>query len=103
MPGSAMRLEEAWRVLGLPARPPLHAIKAAYRRLAKSTHPDAIGGAKSAALRFARICRGGTLAYSRPGNAIDDLVLELANEVHREVSLACAFGAYQINKGKAAR
>ena len=50
-----MRIEEAWRVLGLPARPPLHAIKAAYRRLAKSTHPDAIGGAKSAALRFARI------------------------------------------------
>ena len=33
----------------------MHAIKAAYRRLAKSTHPDAIGGAKSAALRFARI------------------------------------------------
>lgn len=50
-----MRIEEAWRVLGLPARPSLHAIKAAYRRLAKSTHPDAIGGAKSAALRFARI------------------------------------------------
>ena len=55
MPGSAMRIEEAWRVLGLPARPSLRAVKAAYRRLAKSTHPDAIGGAKSAALRFARI------------------------------------------------
>ena len=50
-----MRVEEAWRVLGLPARPSALAVKVAFRRLAKSTHPDAIGGGEATTLQFARI------------------------------------------------
>lgn len=50
-----MRIEEAWRVLGLPARPSALAVKIAFRRLAKSTHPDAIGGGEATTLQFARI------------------------------------------------
>ena len=50
-----MRADEAWRVLGLPAQPSARAVKVAFRRLAKSTHPDAIGGGGAATLRFARI------------------------------------------------
>lgn len=50
-----MRVEEAWRVLGLPARPSALAVKIAFRRLAKSTHPDAIGGGEATTLQFARI------------------------------------------------
>lgn len=49
-----MRREEAWRILGLPAKPTTREIKYAFRQLAKSTHPDAIGGSTTAA-RFARI------------------------------------------------
>ena len=49
-----MRTEEAWRVLGLPAQPSARAVKVAFRRLAKSTHPDAIGGS-TATSKFARI------------------------------------------------
>jgi hypothetical protein len=49
-----MRNEEAWRVLSLPAQPSAREVKAAFRRLAKSTHPDAIGGS-TAASTFARI------------------------------------------------
>jgi hypothetical protein len=50
-----MRVEEAWRLLGLPARPSALAVKVAFRRLAKSTHPDAIGGGEATTLQFARI------------------------------------------------
>jgi hypothetical protein len=49
-----MRNEEAWRVLSLPAQPSAREVKVAFRRLAKSTHPDAIGGS-TAASTFARI------------------------------------------------
>ncbi len=49
-----MRTEEAWRVLGLPAQPSAREVKIAFRRLAKSTHPDAIGGS-TATSKFARI------------------------------------------------
>jgi hypothetical protein len=49
-----MRNEEAWRVLGLPAQPSAREVKSAFRRLAKSTHPDAIGGGRTAS-QFARI------------------------------------------------
>ena len=49
-----MRREEAWRVLGTPAQPSAREVKAAFRRLAKSTHPDAIGGGTSTS-QFARI------------------------------------------------
>jgi hypothetical protein len=49
-----MRREDAWRVLGLPAQPSTREIKIAFRRLAKSTHPDAIGGV-AATSRFAKI------------------------------------------------
>ena len=49
-----MRAEEAWRVLGLPAQPSAREVKIAFRRLAKSTHPDAIGGS-TATSKFARI------------------------------------------------
>lgn len=55
MPAPKMRVEEAWRVLALSAQPSARAIKVAFRRLAKSTHPDAIGSGDSATARFARI------------------------------------------------
>ncbi len=54
MPPARMRREEAWRILGLPAQPSAREVKSAFRRLAKSTHPDAIGGSATAAT-FARI------------------------------------------------
>lgn len=50
-----MATEEAWRVLGLAPYPTAHAIKAAYRRLAKSTHPDATGGVSMLPSAFARV------------------------------------------------
>jgi len=49
-----MRTEEAWRVLGLPSQPSAREVKTAFRRLAKSTHPDAIGGGRATS-QFARI------------------------------------------------
>ena len=49
-----MRKEEAWRVLGLPGQPSAREVKSAFRRLAKSTHPDAIGGGRATS-QFARI------------------------------------------------
>ena len=55
MSAAKMRVEEAWRLLGLPARPSALAVKVAFRRLAKSTHPDAIGGGEATTLQFARI------------------------------------------------
>jgi hypothetical protein len=55
MPAAKMRVEEAWRLLGLPARPSAFAIKVAFRRLAKTTHPDVIGGGEATTLQFARI------------------------------------------------
>lgn len=55
MAAAKMRKEEAWRVLGLPVRPSAFAVKVAFRRLAKSTHPDAIGGGDANTLQFARI------------------------------------------------
>jgi hypothetical protein len=58
MSAAKMRVEEAWRLLGLPARPSALAVKVAFRRLAKSTHPDAIGGGATP-LQFAQI----TAAY----------------------------------------
>jgi hypothetical protein len=56
--------EEAWRVLGLPAQPSTHAVKAAFRRLAKSTHPDVIGGGAAATLQFARITEAHEVALA---------------------------------------
>jgi hypothetical protein len=56
--------EEAWRVLGLPAQPSTHAVKAAFRRLAKSTHPDAIGGGVAETLQFARITEAHEVALA---------------------------------------
>ena len=50
-----MRVDEAWRILGLPTAPSARAIKRAFRQLAKSTHPDVIGGGGATASRFARI------------------------------------------------
>ena len=50
-----MRVDEAWRVLGLARQPSTRAIKVAFRRLAKSTHPDATGGGDTTTTRFARI------------------------------------------------
>jgi hypothetical protein len=55
MPAAKMRREEAWRLLGLPAQPSAFAIKVAFRRMAKSTHPDVIGGGEATTLQFARI------------------------------------------------
>lgn len=55
MSAAKMRVEEAWRVLGLPARPSALAVKISFRRLAKSTHPDAIGGGDATTLQFAQI------------------------------------------------
>jgi hypothetical protein len=55
MPAAKMRVQEAWRVLNLPVRPSAFAVKVAFRRLAKSTHPDVIGGGEATTLQFARI------------------------------------------------
>jgi hypothetical protein len=55
MPAAKMRREEAWRLLGLPAQPSAFVIKVAFRRLAKSTHPDVIGGGEATTLQFARL------------------------------------------------
>jgi len=55
MSAAKMRVDVAWRLLGLPARPSALAVKVAFRRLAKSTHPDAIGGGEATTLQFARI------------------------------------------------
>ena len=41
-------------MLGLPVQPSAREVKIAFRRLAKSTHPDAIGGS-TATSKFARI------------------------------------------------
>jgi hypothetical protein len=49
-----MRREEAWRVLGLAAQPTAREVKAAFRQLAKSTHPDVVGGGRTAS-QFSRI------------------------------------------------
>ena len=54
MPAAKMRTEEAWRVLGLSSQPSAREVKTAFRRLAKSTHPDAIGGGRATS-QFARI------------------------------------------------
>jgi len=54
MPAAKMRREEAWRVLGLPAQPSAREVKIAFRQLAKSTHPDAVGGGRPTS-QFARI------------------------------------------------
>ena len=59
-----MRAEEAWRVLGLPAQPSARAVKVAFRRLAKSTHPDAIGGGERATSRFAQITEAHEVALA---------------------------------------
>lgn len=64
MPAAKMRVQEAWRVLGLPARPSAFAIKVAFRRLAKSTHPDAIGGGDATTLQFARITEAHEVALA---------------------------------------
>jgi hypothetical protein len=49
-----MRADEAWRILGLPAQPSAREVKISFRHLAKSTHPDAIGGS-TATSKFAQI------------------------------------------------
>lgn len=59
-----MRPEEAWRVLGLRARPSAFAVKASFRRLAKTTHPDAIGGGDATTLQFARITEAHEVALA---------------------------------------
>jgi hypothetical protein len=51
-------------VLGLPAQPSARAVKVAFRRLAKSTHPDAIGGGERATLRFAQITEAHEVALA---------------------------------------
>lgn len=58
-----MRREEAWRVLGLPAQPTAREVKAAFRRLAKSTHPDARGGGTTSS-QFARITEAHEVALA---------------------------------------
>jgi len=64
MSAAKMRVEEAWRVLGLPARPSALAVKISFRRLAKSTHPDAIGGGDATTLQFARITEAHEVALA---------------------------------------
>lgn len=64
MPTPKMRVEEAWHVLALPAEPSARAIKVAFRRLAKSTHPDAIGSGDAATARFARITEAYEIALA---------------------------------------
>jgi hypothetical protein len=51
-------------VLGLPARPSALAVKISFRRLAKSTHPDAIGGGDATTLQFARITEAHEVALA---------------------------------------
>ena len=49
-----MRAGDAWQVLGLTPAPTVESVKRAYRNLAKSLHPDAVGG-KSKPAAFARL------------------------------------------------
>ncbi|MFM8403211.1 MAG: DnaJ domain-containing protein, partial [Candidatus Limnocylindrus sp.] len=49
-----MRAGDAWQVLGLAPAPTVESVKRAYRNLAKSLHPDAVGG-KSQPAAFARL------------------------------------------------
>ena len=49
-----MRAGDAWQVLGLPPAPTVESVKHAYRSLAKSLHPDAVGG-KSKPAAFTRL------------------------------------------------
>lgn len=49
-----MRVGDAWQVLGLPPAPTVERVKRAYRSLAKSMHPDAVG-VKSKPAAFARL------------------------------------------------
>jgi hypothetical protein len=68
MPPARMRPPEAWQALGLPAAPTIHAVKAAYRRLAKSVHPDAVGTNGDAA-RFARLTEAYEVALAEAAAA----------------------------------
>ena len=68
MPQARLRTLEAWRVLGVPSTPTVEEVKHAYRALAKSLHPDALGGtAKPAA--FARLTEAYELALSEASAA----------------------------------
>jgi len=49
-----MRAGDAWQVLGLAPAPTVESVKRAYRNLAKSLHPDAVGG-KSKPAAFAHL------------------------------------------------
>ena len=49
-----MRAGDAWQVLGIAPAPTVESVKRAYRNLAKSLHPDAVGG-KSKPAAFARL------------------------------------------------
>jgi curved DNA-binding protein CbpA len=49
-----MRAGDAWQVLGLTPAPTVESVKRAYRNLAKSLHPDAVGG-RSRPAAFARL------------------------------------------------
>ena len=68
MPQARMRTIEAWRVLGLPSAPTVEAVKQAYRALAKSLHPDAVGGASKPAA-FARLTEAYEVALSEASDA----------------------------------
>lgn len=68
MPQARLRTLEAWRILGVPSTPTVEEVKHAYRALAKSLHPDALGGtAKPAA--FARLTEAYELALSEASAA----------------------------------
>ncbi|RLT27676.1 MAG: J domain-containing protein [Chloroflexi bacterium] len=68
MPQARMRTLEAWRVLGLPSAPTVEAVKQAYRGLAKSLHPDAVGGAAKPAA-FARLTEAYEVALNEASAA----------------------------------
>jgi len=58
------RLEEAYRVLGVPADSDLEHVAEAYRRLARATHPD-VNADPDAAARFAALAAAYRLVSGR--------------------------------------
>jgi len=58
-----MRVSEAWQVLGVPPAPTVLMVKRAFRALAKSAHPDAVGGGANP-IKFARLTEAYEIALA---------------------------------------
>lgn len=63
MSPARMRVSEAWQVLGVPPAPTALMIKRAFRALAKSAHPDSVGGGANP-IKFARLTEAYEIALA---------------------------------------